>query len=160
MLTICNHKIDSLIMTILENVFTIFLVALLWCWLCEYFRLGAWYCIIFAFNLVLPKVREIKVEPSYNLIETNSDFTIQCIVTANLSSNVEFLFRPRQSNETFSLRKIQSKFSKHFEWTASISRKFSRESSGDYYCRDTNDPQNEANISINIACMRSNCYLS
>ena len=107
---------------------------------------------IFSSYLVLPKVRKIQVEPFNNLIESDSNFTIRCIITANSPSEIEFLFRPRQSNKTISLMKMQSKLNKQFEWTSILSRRSSRENIGEYYCRTTNNSEHEANISVNIVC--------
>ena len=116
-------------------------------------------------NLVLPKVQEIKVEPSnnyknysdyfnYAIVENNTNFSIICIISANYFTEIEFLFRPRQSNKTLSLGTVRSKVSKEFLWTSSLSRESYRNSSGDYYCRASNDTENIANISIDVICMR------
>ena len=116
-------------------------------------------------NLVLPKVQEINVESSnnyknysnyfnYAIIESNTNFSIICIISANYSTEIEFIFRPQRSKETLSLEKVWSKFSKNFTWTYNLSRESSRNSSGDYYCRDSNDHENIANIFIDIICMR------
>ena len=124
---------------------------------------------IFALNLVLPKVQEIKVESSnnyknysnyfnYAIIESNTNFDIICIMSANYSTEIEFLFSPRQSNKTLALRKVRSKFSQNFIWTYNLARESSRNSSGDYYCRDSNDHENIANISIDVICMRISTF--
>ena len=120
-------------------------------------------------NLVLPKVQEIKVESSnnyiyysnyfnYAIIESNTNFSIICIISANYSTEIELLFRPRPSNETILLEKVQSKLSENVIWTSNLSRESSRNSSGDYYCRDSNDHENIANISIDIICMRTSTF--
>ena len=101
---------------------------------------------------VLPKVQEIKVKPSNNLIESNSNFSIICIIFGDSSTEIEFLFRQRRSNETILLGKFWSSVEENFIWTCNLLRKLSRNSSGDYYCRDLNDHRNIANISIDINC--------
>ena len=101
---------------------------------------------------VLPKVQEIKVKPSHNLIESNSNFSIICIIFGDSSTEIEFLFRQRRSNETILLGKFWSSVEENFIWTCNLLRKLSRNSSGDYYCRDLNDHRNIANISIDINC--------
>ena len=109
-----------------------------------------------ALNLVVPahpKVQEIKVKPSNNLIESNSNFSIICNIFGDSSTEIEFLFRQRRSNETILIGKVWSNIEENFIWTSNLLRKLSRNSSGDYFCRDLNDHRNIANISIDINCM-------
>ena len=137
------------------------------CRWCDYVHLNT--RTIFALNLVLPKVQEIKVESSnifknysnyfnYAIIESNTNFSIICIISALNYTEIEFLFRPRRSNETILLEKVQSKLSENVIWTSNLSRESSRNNSGDYICRDSNDHENIANISIDIICMRISTF--
>ena len=84
--------------------------------------------------------------------ESNSNFTIICIISANSPSEIDFLFHPSRKNKTLLLGQIQSKFKGNFIWTSNLTRELSRNSHGDYYCRDSHNHHNIANVSIHIIC--------
>ena len=93
------------------------------------------------------------MEPTNEVMENSSQFTVFCHLIANLSTEVEFLFRPINSNANILITKNESKYIKDYLWKASIRVDASREWAGTYYCQISNDVANQASINVKIICM-------
>lgn len=114
---------------------------------------------IYILNLVLPEVHITAFNTTRSngyIMESNSSFKVNCSLTANLSNEVEFLFRPKHSNITTMVYKTVATNKQGFLWFASFDRKASRENAGEYICRISGDVVNEASIFLEIVCMKYN----
>lgn len=107
--------------------------------------------------VVLPKIHRLIVEKPDKLIEGNSKFNIVCYIIANATIEVEFFFQKPQSYLIQPLKKVSTvrKIPKNgkYEWIATLERHAERNSSGKYFCRTSNDFENEVNVTVNMICM-------
>lgn len=89
--------------------------------------------------------------PNKTIVENNSSFTIDCVLLANCSNEVEFLFRT-PLNDTFErIQKTPSRRKNEFLWVSSLQRTSTRINIGEYVCRISNN--SERNFYINMKCM-------
>lgn len=103
-------------------------------------------------NLVLPKTQQIEVKPTYNLSEDNSSFSIVCIISANSSNTVEFLFRSKESKQFESVANVSSEQKSQFTWVATLFRKTQRQNQGEYACHSLEEIYSK-HIDVIIHCM-------
>jgi hypothetical protein len=86
-------------------------------------------------------------------LDNRNEIMISCIISANATSIIEFLFLSTNSKNYLSVNNISSQEKFQYIWIAQFSINKSKEWNGKYYCRSIEESTNSFNIDVNINCM-------